>query len=153
MANGVNKVILVGHLGKDPETRHTNNGTTVCNFSLATTESWKDKQGVKQEKTEWHRCVAWGKLAEICGEYLRKGALVYVEGKLETQQWEKDGETRYTTQVRLEEMRMLGGKGDGQRGERQQSRRDDGAGYGDAGGYGEPSPNYGGGSVDDDIPF
>ncbi len=149
MANGVNKVILVGHLGQDPEVRHINSGTAVCNLSIATSESWKDKQGNKQERTEWHRCVAWGKLAEICGQYLRKGALVYLEGKLETQKWEKDGETRYTTQVRVEQMRMLGGKGDGQR---SQSRRDDGAGYGDSGGYGGTSSDYGtpGG---DDIPF
>lgn len=150
MANGVNKVILVGHLGQDPEVRHINSGTAVCNLSLATTESWKDKQGAKQERTEWHRCVAWGKLAEICGQYLHKGALVYLEGKLETQKWEKDGETRYTTQVRVEEMRMLGGKRDG---ERSQARRDDDAGYGDAGGYGDASPDYGSATGGDDMPF
>lgn len=149
MANGVNKVILVGHLGQDPEVRHINNGTAVCNLSIATSESWKDKQGNKQERTEWHRCVAWGKLAEICGEYLRKGALVYLEGKLETQKWDKDGETRYTTEVRVEQMRMLSGKRDG---ERRQSdgygrQDDDGAGYGDA------SPNYGSAAGGDDIPF
>ncbi len=151
MANGVNKVILVGHLGADPEVRHINSGTAVCNLSIATSESWKDKQGNKQERTEWHRCVVWGKLAEICGQYLRKGGQVYVEGKLEKQKWEKDGETRYTTQVRVEDMCMLGGKGDGQRVDRS-SRRDDGAGYGDTGGYGGTSPDYGapGG---DDIPF
>ena len=97
---GINKVILVGNLGQDPEVRYTQDGTAVATFSIATSESWKDKTtGDKKERTEWHRIVAWRKLGEICGEYLSKGRQVYVEGKLQTRSWEKDGVTRYTTEV------------------------------------------------------
>jgi len=115
---GVNKIILIGRLGKDPETKYTQDGTAVCNFSIATSETWKDKNtGDKQEKTEWHRIVAWRRLAEICGEYLRKGMQVYIEGKLQTRSWEdQDGNKRYTTEIAANQMQMLGSKGDGQEG-------------------------------------
>ena len=108
----INKVILVGYLGGDPETRFTNSGTAVANFSVATSEKWKDKStGVNREHTEWHRIVAWGKLGEICGEYLAKGRQVYVEGKLQTRQWEDDqGNKRYITEVVAYVMKMLGRK-------------------------------------------
>ena len=110
MARGINKVILVGNLGQDPELRHTANGTAVCNMRLATNESYKDSDGNYVDKTEWHSLVAWSKLAEICGEYLKKGSPVYFEGSLQTRQWEdKEGNTRYTTEVKVREMMMLGG--------------------------------------------
>jgi len=108
----VNKVILVGNLGRDPEVRYMPNGEAVCNFSIATTENWKDKSGVKQEKTEWHNIVMYRKLAEIAGEYLKKGRPVYVEGRLQTRKWEKDGVTRYTTEIIGDNMQMLGSKSD-----------------------------------------
>lgn len=108
----INKVILVGRLGKDPESK-TTKSSTVTNFSVATSESWL-KDGQKQEKTEWHKVVAWGKLADIAAKYLQKGSLVYVEGKLETTSYEdKDGNKKYTTQVRMTELKMLGGKSGG----------------------------------------
>ena len=109
----VNKSILLGRLGGDPDVRYTQAGTAVVNFSLATTEKWKDRDGERQEKTEWHRIVAWKKLAEICGEYLKKGSQIYLEGKLQTRKWEdRDGNTRYTTEVLMNQMTMLGdGKG------------------------------------------
>ncbi|MGH9426527.1 MAG: single-stranded DNA-binding protein, partial [Terriglobia bacterium] len=98
MANSVNKVILVGRLGKDPELKYTQGGTPVVKFSLATDETWKDQSGEKQQRTEWHNVVAWRKLAEICGQYLNKGKLVYIEGKLQTRSWDdKEGHKRYTT--------------------------------------------------------
>jgi len=107
----INKVILVGNLGRDPEIRYTPSGVAVANFTVATTERWKDKNsGEMQEKTEWHRIVAWRRLGEICGEYLSKGRQVYIEGKLQTNQWEKDGVTRYTTEIVASEMKMLGSK-------------------------------------------
>jgi single-strand DNA-binding protein len=109
----VNKVILVGNLGRDPEVRYMPNGEAVCNFSIATTENWKDKSGVKQEKTEWHNIVMYRRLAEIAGEYLKKGRPVYVEGRLQTRKWEKDGVTRYTTEIIGDQMQMLGGKDGG----------------------------------------
>lgn len=120
----VNKVILLGSLGRDPETRFMPNGEAVTNFSMATSENWKDKSGVKQEKTEWHNVVAYRKLAEIMGEYLKKGSSVYIEGKLQTRKWEKDGVTRYTTEVVADQMQMLGGKSDGEHGnpQRQDSK-------------------------------
>lgn len=108
----VNKVILMGNLGRDPEVRYMPNGEAVCNFSLATTDSWKDKSGQKQEKTEWHNIVIYRKLAEIAGEYLKKGRPVYIEGRLQTRKWEKDGVTRYTTEIVADSMQMLGGKPD-----------------------------------------
>jgi single-strand DNA-binding protein len=109
----VNKVILVGNLGRDPEVRFMPNGEAVANFSIATTENWKDKSGVKQEKTEWHNIVMYRKLAEIAGEYLKKGRPVYVEGRLQTRKWEKDGVTRYTTEIIADSMQMLGGRDGG----------------------------------------
>lgn len=117
----VNKVILVGNLGRDPEVRYMPNGEAVANFSIATTDSWKDKEGQKQERTEWHNIVMYRRLAEIAGEYLKKGRPVYVEGRLQTRSWEKDGVTRYTTEVVADQMQMLGGKSDGSTGSASQS--------------------------------
>ena len=114
MARGINKVILVGNLGNDPETRSMPNGSAVTNISIATTESWKDKNsGQQQERTEWHRIVFFNRLAEIAGQYLKKGSSVYIEGALRTNQWEKDGQKHYTTEIIANEMQMLGGRGDG----------------------------------------
>lgn len=108
----VNKVILVGNLGADPELRYTNTGTAVANYRIATNEQWTDKNGERQERTEWHNIVAWGKLGEICGKYLRKGRSVYVEGRLQTRSWEdQSGNKRYTTEVVAQVMQMLGGRG------------------------------------------
>jgi len=108
----INKVILVGNLGQDPEARFTQAGTAVTSLSLATSERWKDKEGNMQESTEWHRIVAWGKLAEICSEYLKKGQQIYAEGKLQTRKWQdNDGNDRYTTEVVMSVMKMLGAKG------------------------------------------
>ncbi len=107
----VNKVILVGRLGKDPETRYMTNGEAVTNVSLATSENWKDKNGEKQERTEWHNLVFYRRLAEIAGEYLKKGSQIYVEGKLQTRKWQdKEGKDRYTTEIIVNEMQMLGSK-------------------------------------------
>ncbi|WP_404401299.1 single-stranded DNA-binding protein [Idiomarina seosinensis] len=108
-SRGVNKVILVGNLGADPEIRYTQNSTAIANFSVATSESWKDKQtGEPREQTEWHRCVAYRRLAEVVGEYLKKGSKVYVEGRLQTRKWQgQDGQDRYTTEIVVNEMQML----------------------------------------------
>lgn len=115
MARGVNKVILIGNVGGDPETRYMPNGNAVTNITLATTDNWKDKQtGQQQERTEWHRVVLFGKVAEIAGEYLRKGSQCYIEGRLQTREWEKDGVKRYTTEVVVDmggTMQLLGGRG------------------------------------------
>ena len=112
MARGVNKVILIGNLGQDPELRYTGNGTAVCNLRIATNESYKDQDGQLVEKTEWHSVVAWSRLAEICGEYLKKGSRVYFEGSLQTRSWEdRDGNTRYTTEIKAREMMMLDSRG------------------------------------------
>lgn len=115
MARGINKVILIGHLGADPEIKYMPSGAAVANLSLATTEGWKDKQsGEKQERTEWHRVVLFSRLAEIAGEYLRKGSQVYIEGRLQTRKWQgKDGQDRYTTEIVANDMQMLGGRGGG----------------------------------------
>jgi len=115
MARGVNKVILVGHLGRDPEVRYMPSGGGVANVTLATTDSWKDKQsGEKQERTEWHRVVFFNRLAEIVGEYLKKGSQVYVEGRLQTRKWQDNsGQDRYTTEIVANEMQMLGGRNAG----------------------------------------
>ncbi len=115
MARGINKVILVGNLGADPESRYTASGSAVTNIRVATSESWRDKQsGEQQERTEWHRVVFFGRLAEIAQEYLRKGSQVYIEGSLRTNKWQaQDGQDRYTTEVIANEMQMLGGRGDG----------------------------------------
>ena len=115
MARGVNKVILVGHLGKDPEVRYMPSGNAVCNVTLATSDSWKDKQsGEQKDRTEWHNLVFYGRLAEIAGEYLRKGSQAYVEGRLQTRKWQdKSGNDRYTTEIIVNDMQMLGGRGGG----------------------------------------
>ena len=111
--SGVNKVILVGRLGKDPEVRHLENGATVANFSMATSETYKDRQtGERREQTEWHNVVLWRGLADIVEKYVKKGDMLYIEGKLRTRSWEKDGVTRYTTEVVGDNMTMLGGRGD-----------------------------------------
>lgn len=112
---GINKVILIGRLGRDPEVKYTPSGATVANFSIATSEEWKDRDtGEKQERTEWHRIVAWRRLGEICGEYLRKGSQVYIEGKLQTREWEdRDGNKRYTTEIIAVNMQMLDNKSGG----------------------------------------
>lgn len=112
---GVNKVILVGNLGNDPEVRYMPNGNAVANLSLATSESWKDQQGQVQERTEWHRLTMYRRLAEIAGEYLKKGSQIYVEGKLQTRKWQdQQGQDRYTTEIICDQMQMLGGRMDGQ---------------------------------------
>lgn len=115
-SRGVNKAILVGHLGRDPEVRYSAGGSAIANISVATTESWKDKQsGDLQERTEWHRVVFFGRLAEIAGEYLKKGSQVYVEGRLQTRKWQdQQGNDRYTTEIVANDMQMLGGRGSGE---------------------------------------
>jgi single-strand DNA-binding protein len=109
MARGINKVILIGTLGKDPESRSTADGNAICNLSVATSEQWKDKQGNKQESTEWHRVSMFGRLAEIAQQYLTKGSKVYIEGKLKTRSYDKDGQKMYTTEIVASEMQMLSG--------------------------------------------
>ncbi len=110
----INKVILVGRLGQDPELKYTPSGMAVCNFSIATSENWTDKSGQKQERTEWHRIVVWGKLAEISGKYLAKGRQAYVEGQLQTRSWEaQDGQKRYTTEIVAKNVQFLGGASTG----------------------------------------
>lgn len=107
----VNKVIILGRLGQDPELKYTPSGAAVCNFSLATSESWTDKAGQKQEKTEWHRIVVWGKLAELCNQYLAKGRQAFVEGKLQTRSWDdKDGTKRYSTEIMANTVQFIGGQ-------------------------------------------
>ena len=115
MARGINKVILVGNLGNDPDVRYTQSGAAVANVSIATSESWKDKTtGEQQDRTEWHRVVFFGRLAEIVSEYLKKGSQIYVEGRLQTRKWQdKEGIDRYTTEIVANEMQMLGGRGGG----------------------------------------
>ncbi|MDH4107568.1 MAG: single-stranded DNA-binding protein [Gammaproteobacteria bacterium] len=155
MARGINKVILVGNLGADPETRYMPSGGAVTNLSLATSESWKDKQtGEQKDRTEWHKVAMFGRLAEIAAEYLRKGSQVYIEGKLRTRKWQdKDGNDRWTTEIVADEMQMLGARGGS-------------AGGGPAGGGGRGSddsygpgpsapsgPSGPSGDFDDDIPF
>ena len=150
MARGVNKVILVGTCGQDPEVKYMPNGNAVTNVRLATSEQWNDKQtGEKKEKTEWHRVCLFGKVAEIAGEYLRKGSQVYIEGKLQTREWEKDGVKRYTTEIVVDmqgAMQLLGSKPEGQ----QQATRQQAP-------QSQPAPSQQGtngpDSFDDDIPF
>lgn len=152
----VNKVILIGNLGRDPEVRYLPSGDAVANISIATTETWKDKGGEKQEKTEWHRVAMFGKTAEIAGEYLKKGSQVYIEGRLETRKWtDKEGQERYTTEIRADRMQMLGSRSGGS--ERMAPPEDDApsrattpapakqaAGAGKGGGFDD---------LEDDIPF
>jgi single-strand DNA-binding protein len=148
----VNKVILVGRLGQNPEVRYTPSGDAVCNFSIATSESWTDKSGQKQERTEWHRIVVWRKLAELCNQYLQKGRQVYVEGRLQTRQWQdKDNQTRYTTEVQAQVVQFLGaGAGTGaQAGDRPAPSAD----AGDSAQF-SPTPSASGPAfTEDDIPF
>ncbi|MCP3428243.1 single-stranded DNA-binding protein [Opacimonas viscosa] len=145
-SKGVNKVILVGNLGNDPEMRVMGNGGAVCNLSIATSESWKDQQGQQQERTEWHKVVMYRRLAEIAGEYLRKGSQVYLEGKLQTRKWQdQSGNDRYTTEIVADQMQMLGGRGNGggapQQGGNQGSYNQGG---GNQGGYNQGGGNQGG---------
>ena len=151
MARGVNKVILVGNLGKDPEVRYMPNGNAVANITLATTESWKDKQsGEQQEKTEWHRIVMFRRLGEIAGEYLKKGSQVYIEGKLQTRKWQDNsGNDRYTTEIVANEMQMLGGRGGGGSAD----FSSDSAPAQAAPAQSAPAPAAAAGDFDDDIPF
>ena len=155
---GINKVIIIGNLGRDPEVRYTQDGTAVANFTVATSESWTDKSsGEKRENTEWHRIVVWRRLAEICGEYLSKGRQVYVEGNLQTRSWEQDGVTRYTTEIIANTVQFLGG-GSGGGAPRQGGGGFQGGGRGQGSGSGAvqdpgyPDPGYGD-PQDDDIPF
>ena len=154
----VNKVILMGNLGRDPETRFTANGAAVCNLRIATTRSWKDKaSGERREETEWHSVVLYDRLAEIAGEYLRKGRPVYVEGRLQTRKWQdKEGQDRYTTEIIATEMQLLGGReggGTGAGGAEDAPSRE--AGGRPAGGAGAAARKPAGGfdDADDDIPF
>jgi single-strand DNA-binding protein len=161
MARGINKVIIIGHLGADPETRAMPSGSTVANIRVATTESWKDRQsGDQQERTEWHNVALFGRTAEVASEYLRKGSQVYIEGRLRTRKWQdKQGNDRYTTEIVANDMQMLGGRaGAGGGGERGGGGgpppgggfEPRGGDYGDAGGGG-PAPSRD--DFDDDIPF
>ncbi len=145
---GINKVILIGNLGGDPEVRYTPSGSAVATFNIATSEEWKDKDsGEKKERTEWHRIVAWNKLGEICGEYLSKGRQVYVEGRLQTRSWEdRDGNKRYTTEIVAATVQFLGGRDAGG------GSRHSGAGGGGGGQSDFPSGPVPG-PDDDDIPF
>jgi single-strand DNA-binding protein len=152
MARGINKVIIVGNLGQDPETRYMPSGSAVTNFTVATNESWKDKQtGEQKDRTEWHRVAMFNRLAEIAAEYLRKGSQVYIEGKLRTRKWQgQDGNDRYTTEIIADEMQMLGSRGDsggsygaGRGGNKPESKQGDSA-------PAQPIPDE---EFDDDIPF
>jgi single-strand DNA-binding protein len=157
MASGVNKVIIIGRLGNDPEVRYTSGGGAVANFNLATNESWTDKSGQRQERTEWHKIVVWGKVAELCGQYLSKGRQAFVEGRLQTRDWtDKEGNKRYTTEIVAQNVQFLGGPG----GERAAGAGSDfapppnqGAGapsdFESAGGFGSNK----GGMSDDEVPF
>jgi single-strand DNA-binding protein len=158
MSRGVNKVILVGNLGKDPETRYMPSGSAVTNLRIATTEAWKDKQsGDLQERTEWHSVAMFGRLAEIAAEYLRKGSQVYVEGKLRTRKWQdKEGKDRYTTEIVADEMQMLGSKGGGAATGAGAAAGAAAGGGGSSSGGGRAAVNDSGappGDFDDDIPF
>jgi single-strand DNA-binding protein len=139
MSGSVNKVILIGRLGRDPEIRSTPSGATVASFSIATDERYTDKSGARQDKTEWHNIVAWDRLGEICGQYLRKGKLVYIEGRLQTRSWDdkESGQKRYKTEIVAREMKMLDRAGD-----------DQGAGSAGGGGSSGSEP-----PLDDDVPF
>jgi single-strand DNA-binding protein len=143
MSRGINKVIIVGNLGNDPDTRYMPSGSAVTNLSVATNESWKDKQtGEQKDRTEWHKVAMFGRLAEIAAEYLRKGSQVYIEGKLRTRKWQdKDGQDRYTTEIVADEMQMLGGRSGG------------GAAPMNDSSDRSPPPRASGDDFDDDIPF
>ena len=153
MARGVNKAIIVGNLGRDPEVRYTANGSAVANVTIATSESWKDKQsGERQERTEWHRVVFFGRLAEIAEEYLKKGSQVYIEGSIRTQKWQdkESGQDRYTTEIVARDMQMLGSRG----GEASGASDDNySGGARSAGGSSGGGATGGDPDLDDDIPF
>ncbi len=164
----LNKVMLIGNLGADPETRFTQDGTCVCNVRLATTEKFKNRNGEQQERTEWHRVVMWGRLGEIANQYLSKGSRIYVEGKIETRKWQdRDGNDRYTTEIRANEMKMLGGggasagRGDFGAQSAQPAAQPQGGSFPTQGGGGaapasDPfanTPDFPNAPVDDDIPF
>jgi len=151
MAGGVNKVILVGNLGADPDMRYTPSGQGVCELRVATSESWNDKNGQRQERTEWHRVVVWGKRAEVCSKYLAKGRQVYVEGRIQTRTYDdKDGNKRYITEIIASDVQFLsGGSRDGQQRGREGDAGPPPPSDADFGGYGGGS----GGGPDDDIPF
>ena len=161
MARGINKVIIIGNLGADPETRAMPSGTTVANLRVATSESWRDKQtGEQQERTEWHRVALFGRLAEIAGEYLRKGSQVYIEGSLRTRKWQdKQGNERYSTEIVGNDLQMLGGRGGGAGAAPMGGAPESAARGGTGGGapaFAEESSGGGGGKgddFDDDIPF
>jgi len=156
MARGINKVIIVGNLGGDPETRYMPSGSAVTNITGATNESWKDKQtGEQKERTEWHKVAMFNRLAEIAAEYLRKGSQVYIEGKLRTRKWQgKDGQDRYTTEIVADEMQMLGGRGGAGGGSGSFGGGGGGQQGGDQqGGGGSAPPQPGPDDFDDDIPF
>ncbi|MBE9503219.1 MAG: single-stranded DNA-binding protein [Proteobacteria bacterium] len=147
---GVNKVILVGNLGRDPEVRYTKNGQAVASFSLATTERWTGKDGNKEDKTEWHRIVAWGKLGEICGEYLVKGKQVYIEGRLQTRDWDdKDGNKKSTTEIVANNMVMLSQAGGSQQSYGGNQQASSGGGQTGSSGGSNDADDF----EDDDIPF
>ena len=162
MARGINKVILIGHLGQDPEVKYTAGGMAVTNISVATTESWKDKSsGEKQERTEWHRVSMFGKTAEIAGQYLRKGGQVYIEGRLQTRKWQdKSGADRYTTEIIANDMQMMGSAGGGGGGSASYDNSGGGAPQRNQRPQQQPQPQTSGGGDDynqdfddDDIPF
>jgi single-strand DNA-binding protein len=151
----VNKVILIGNLGADPETRYLPSGDAVTNIRIATSEKWKDKSGEQQEHTEWHRIAFFGKLAEIAGEYLKKGSPVYVEGRIRTRKWQdKEGQDKYSTEIVADRMQMLGGRGGGSGGAEPMNREPATASAG-GGGKGQQAKKGGGAfdQMDDDIPF
>ena len=154
MSRGINKVILVGNLGADPETRYSPSGSAVTRISVATSEQWRDKEsGEQKERTEWHKVVFFGRLAEIAGEYLRKGSQVYVEGSLRTNKWQdRDGNDRYTTEVIAREMQMLGSRG-GAGGGGFSGGGSGGSSGGGSGGGGGGAPSKPSEDFDDDIPF
>lgn len=157
MAGGVNRVILIGNLGGDPEVRFTPAGQAVANFRIATNESWTDKSGNRQERTEWHRIVVWGKMGELCGQYLKKGRQCFVEGRLQTREWtDKEGKKNYTTEVVAQNVQFLGGRP----GDDAAMSRPAGPGRGDDFGppppnddFGPPPPVAAGASAAEDIPF
>jgi single-strand DNA-binding protein len=156
MARGINKVIIVGNVGGDPETRYMPSGSAVTNLTVATNESWKDKQtGEQKERTEWHRVAMFNRLAEIAAEYLRKGSQVYIEGKLRTRKWQdKSGNDRYTTEIIADEMQMLGGRSGGGGGNFGGGSQGGSGGSQDSGqGGGNAPPQPGPDDFDDDIPF
>jgi single-strand DNA-binding protein len=151
----VNKVILIGNLGRDPETRYLPSGDAVTNISIATTEKWRDKGGEQQEHTEWHRVAFFGKTAEIAGEYLKKGSPVYVEGRIRTRKWQdKEGQDKYSTEIVADRMQLLGSRGGGSEPMSREPREPATAGA--SAGGGKVAPKKGGGNfeqMDDDIPF